>query len=211
MPGQDAEALEILHNCQLAAHYLHVHNQAAANGWLEIAAKAATSLLRHIGTVRVGGATASVVPPDKAFYLAGLAWRRITDKRGQAFVFLNALLDIAEAVEDNSAAGLDMSDLVESGIPLVFVLPQREAAYVSDREMEEVKDWVLEISMQQDIDQRLAVRAGGDTTRSSTRTQVTPTLTRGARSCGRVPTAGATCTRARSSATNAATPARRAR
>ena len=134
-----------------------MHNQAISNEWWDIAAKAATSLLRYIGTINIGAAPSSIVPADKAFYLAGNAWKRIADRRGQAFVFLNAFLDTTEAIEDGNTASLDLSDLLDTGIPLTFELPQREAMYVDDDGVEAAKDWVLEISMHQDIDQSLAV------------------------------------------------------
>lgn len=49
-----------------------MHSQAQANGWPEMAAKSATSLLRHMAVLRNGAHSASLVPPDKAFYLAGM-------------------------------------------------------------------------------------------------------------------------------------------
>lgn len=76
----------------------------------------------------------------------------------QAFVFLNAFLDVSEAIEDGSLDALDMSDLVHSGLPLAFTLPAATAAYVDSAAVEAVKDWVLETSMQQDVAQALSVR-----------------------------------------------------
>ena len=77
--GVAQEALDNVGRAAAAAHLLHMHAAAAAQRRPAAAAKAATSLLRYVAPVATGGAggaTASVVPVDKALYLAGTSWQQ---------------------------------------------------------------------------------------------------------------------------------------
>jgi hypothetical protein len=86
--GVPQEARDQLEACYWAAHYLTMHTLAAQHGWAAVAAKAATSLLRFTAPISVAsetrgsgggvatGGVASVVPVDKALYLAGTAWQQ---------------------------------------------------------------------------------------------------------------------------------------
>lgn len=84
---------------------------------------------------------------------------QVQSKENDAFVFLNAFLDVIEAMEDGSTAALDLSDLAEQGLFTGFELPPRDTAYVGQAAVERVKGWVLEAAMQQDIGQTLTTRS----------------------------------------------------
>ena len=72
-----------------------------------------------------------------------------------AFVFLNRYLDISEAIEDGEAtsANLDNSDFKSTEIPYDFPLPRDQC--LDDDAREEVRDWVLQLSMDGSVVQSL--------------------------------------------------------
>ena len=76
-PASDPTAVDVLQKCMNAFTYLVVLSRAEQNGWQEMAAKAATSLLRFLEPVQVGASEIVLMPADKAFYLAGCAWRKV--------------------------------------------------------------------------------------------------------------------------------------
>ena len=94
------------------------------------------------------------VPADKAFYEAGMACRDRNDLN-MAFVFLNRYLDITEAVEEHepSSTSLDNSDFANTEIPFDFPLPSKQ--FLGDAEREKVRDYVLELSMNSQVQQAL--------------------------------------------------------
>ena len=83
---------------------------------------------------------------------------QVPKHHNDAFVFLNAFLDISEAIEDESRATLDLSDLSDTRIFLDFALPAREAVYAADSAIEGVKEWVLDAAMRQNISQEVSQR-----------------------------------------------------
>ncbi|CAI9743012.1 Hypothetical predicted protein [Octopus vulgaris] len=107
-----------------------------------MAAKLSVSLLRHT----------DIVPADKAFYEAGLLCKSV-GWEAMAFVFTNHLLDIAEAIEDGTLDSLDHSDFQATDIP--FEIPLPEHLFLSPGELEQQKEWVLEVSMNQNVEQVL--------------------------------------------------------
>ena len=123
---------------------------AKAQALRSIAASARTSILRYVGEV----------PADKAFLEAGMACRE-AGRHSSAFVFLNRFLDITEAIDedaDASALELDNSDYVQTDIPFDFAIPA--AHYLENEDdREAVRDQVLEMSMQQQVEQVLPTRA----------------------------------------------------
>lgn len=72
-------------------------------------------------------------------------------REDEAFVFLNHYLDICEAIEEGNADLLDHSDFTETDFPQEIPLPV--APFLSSEQHEEVKEWVLTISMDQKVDQ----------------------------------------------------------
>ncbi|KAL3927042.1 MAG: hypothetical protein SGPRY_003008 [Prymnesium sp.] len=126
----------------------------------EAVRKVAVSLLRYIREI----------PADKAFYEAGMACKGValiewiidmlcvlqaSSDLNMAFVFLNRFLDISEAVEehDTSSTTLDNSDFAETEIPFDFPLPEKQ--FLCDADREKVRDFVLELSMNDKVQQAL--------------------------------------------------------
>ncbi|XP_070378558.1 intraflagellar transport protein 172 homolog [Dermacentor albipictus] len=114
----------------------------------EHAMKISVSLLRYT----------EHIPADKAFYEAGLACKTL-NKEGMAFVFWNHYLDICEAIEEGSVDTLDHSDFQNTDIP--FEIPLPEKMFLDEAQHEEVKEWVLAISMNQGVEQALPVDEQG--------------------------------------------------
>ena len=153
------------------SHMTSAKDVAEERGASDTRRKLALVILRHI----------RIVPADKAFYDAGQCSRQANDL-SMAFVFLNRYLDITEAMEENeaNAAALDNSDFVETGIPTDFPLPDKQ--FLSDKDREKVRDYVLELSMNANVQQTLntsemeAIFKEGD--------QVKDAVLRGGRSSG---------------------------
>merc|ERR1719471_231063 len=110
----------------------------------EISTKILISLLRHT----------DIIPADKAFYEAGIACRDI-NWENMAFVFLNRYLDLYEAIEERSLDNLDNTDFADTDIP--FEIPLPEEPFLDERQHEEVKEWVLAVSMDQRVEQQLPI------------------------------------------------------
>jgi hypothetical protein len=72
-------------------------------------------------------------------------------QESEAFVFLNHYLDLCEAIEEGNVDLLDYSDFTNTDFPMEIPLPA--TLHVSSQEHEEVKEWVLAISMDQKVDQ----------------------------------------------------------
>ncbi|BFY99323.1 hypothetical protein BsWGS_02362 [Bradybaena similaris] len=127
----------------LIAHYYATRSAAMAQPSLEsIAGKLSVSLLRHT----------DVVPADKAFYEAGMLCRSL-GWENMAFVFLNRYLDIGEAMEEGSLDMLDHSDFQDTDIP--FEIPIPEKPFLTSQQHEEVKEWILAVSMDRKVKQDL--------------------------------------------------------
>lgn len=150
------EALDNLRACHSAAQHLTVASRASQAGaaLAPLAAKAAIALLQSVAPLSTGGAP--LVPIDKALFLAGSACRSAGSAfAGAAFVLLNAFVDVTEAMEDGSAAALDLAELSPAGLPATFLLPPPSAAYVGAEEVEAVKEWVISAAMQAGGEQTL--------------------------------------------------------
>ena len=108
--------------------------------------KVCISLLRYTNEVRV----------DKAFYEAGVACQQ-EGWLNMGFVFLNRYLDLADAIQDPDggvAALSDSTDFENTDIP-VYDIPLPESNFTSEDQREKIKDWVLQISMEQKVEQSL--------------------------------------------------------
>eukprot|EP01137_Pigoraptor_chileana_P037243 Opistho-2@34026 len=93
------------------------------------------------------------IPADKAFYEAGIA-AKTCNWENLAFVFLNRYLDLSEAIEEGTLEMLENSDFVQTDIPFEVPLPEHQC--LSEAKREEVREWVLAISMDQQVDQTLS-------------------------------------------------------
>ncbi|CAJ0966968.1 unnamed protein product [Ranitomeya imitator] len=113
-----------------------------------VAAKLCISLLRHT----------DLLPADKAFYEAGLAAKAM-GWENSAFIFLNRFLDLVDAIEEGSLDALDHSDFQSTDIPFEVPLPAKQHIPLEKRE--EVREWVLAVSMDQRVEQVLPVDERG--------------------------------------------------
>lgn len=76
-----------------------------------------------------------------------------------AFIFLNRYLDIYEVIEDSDVNNLgDNSDFALTDIPSPFDVSLPEKNFINDKEKESVRDWLLQISINQKVDQQLPTR-----------------------------------------------------
>ncbi|XP_074392344.1 intraflagellar transport protein 172 homolog isoform X2 [Zonotrichia albicollis] len=127
----------------LICHYCAA--RAAAQGLPQLdtmAAQLSISLLRHT----------DLLPADKAFYEAGMAAKAVSWEN-MAFVFLNRFLDLSDAIEEGNLDSLDHSDFQQTDIPFEVPLPAQQ--HVPEEQREEVRDWVLTVSMDQRLQQVL--------------------------------------------------------
>uniref|UniRef100_A0A8C2A4U9 Intraflagellar transport 172 n=1 Tax=Cyprinus carpio TaxID=7962 RepID=A0A8C2A4U9_CYPCA len=107
---------------------------------ISVAAKLSISLLRHT----------ELIPADKAFYEAGLAAKAV-DWENMAFIFLNRFLDLADGIDEGTLDALDHTDFQDTDIP--FEVPVPSKLHVEKRE--EIREWVLTVSMDQRVEQVL--------------------------------------------------------
>ncbi|VDM09167.1 unnamed protein product [Wuchereria bancrofti] len=92
-----------------------------------------------------------IMQADKVFYEAGMACRKLgTTKERLAFMLLNHYLDLCDAIEDQDPSAVDGSIFDGTDIPQ------------EDDEHEEVKEWVLAISMEQSIERSLPYDTDGN-------------------------------------------------
>ncbi|CAH1372030.1 unnamed protein product [Tenebrio molitor] len=120
------------------------------------------SACRHVPTLKAVGVKIStallrytdIIPADKAFYEAGKDLKE-EGKLSEAFVFLNHYLDLCEAIEEGEGQLVDHSDLVQTDFPSNIPLPSRLYLSEDPREHDNIREWVLTVSMDQRIDQTL--------------------------------------------------------
>ncbi|EJD74502.1 intraflagellar transporter osm-1 [Loa loa] len=129
------------------AHYGALRSAILEYGGTEIeliAAQITISFIRY----------SDIMQADKVFYEAGMACRKLGSKKERlAFILLNHYLDLCEAIEDQDPSIVDGSIFDGTDIPQEVLLPATK--YTSDDEHEEVKEWVLAISIQQSIERSL--------------------------------------------------------
>ncbi|KAK7878726.1 hypothetical protein WMY93_030965 [Mugilogobius chulae] len=127
----------------LIAHYYATRSAAKGVEQLSsVASKLSVSLLRHT----------EMIPADKAFYEAGTDCRAV-GWDSMAFVFLNHFLDLCDAIEEGNLDGLDHTDFLDTDIP--FEVPVPSKLFVSEEQREQIRDWVLTVSMDQRLEQVL--------------------------------------------------------
>ncbi|KAL3276031.1 hypothetical protein HHI36_020760 [Cryptolaemus montrouzieri] len=109
-----------------------------------IGVKISTALLRYT----------DIIPADKAYYEAGMDLKS-EERYSEAFVFLNHYLDLCEAIEDGEGQLVDHSDLIQTDFPSNVPLPSQLYLRDDQREHDNVREWVLTVSMDQRIEQTL--------------------------------------------------------
>eukprot|EP00742_Colponemidia_sp_Colp-10_P004835 GILJ01005162.1.p1 GENE.GILJ01005162.1~~GILJ01005162.1.p1 ORF type:complete len:1182 (-),score=172.76 GILJ01005162.1:116-3661(-) len=133
----------------LIAHLMVLRFACAKHTTLkELVARQSVALLRYIG----------IIPIDRAFYEAGVACKAVK-WMNMAFVFTNRYLDLTEAMEDaDNSVMFDNADFEHTDIPSPYDVTLPEKQCLSDDAREEVRDWVLQVSMDQKIEQSLSTR-----------------------------------------------------
>ncbi|CAE7947674.1 ift172 [Symbiodinium sp. KB8] len=113
----------------------------------EVVAKISVALCRYCAEF----------PLDLAFYDAGIDCKN-AGMINMSFFFLNRFLDIADAIEDPDNAAIDNTDFMETDIPSPYDLDLPEQAHISNDKVEEIRDWVLGWSMDQNVQQKMDLR-----------------------------------------------------
>lgn len=76
----------------------------------------------------------------------------------EAFVFLNHYLDICEAIEEAEGQLVDHSDLVQTDFPSNIPLPSELYLRNEHQVHENIREWVLTVSMDQNVDQASTIK-----------------------------------------------------
>ncbi|XP_073709088.1 intraflagellar transport protein 172 homolog [Garra rufa] len=127
----------------LVAHYYATRSAAKGIDQLSsVVARLSISLLRHT----------ELIPADKAFYEAGLAAKAV-EWENMAFIFLNRFLDLADGIDEGTLDALDHTDFQDTDIP--FEVPVPSKLHVTVEKREEIREWVLTVSMDQRVEQVL--------------------------------------------------------
>lgn len=95
-----------------------------------------------------------IIPCDKGFFEAGMDLRSL-GRESEAFVILNHYLDVCEAIEEGSGNLVDHSDLAATDFPSSVPIPAEQHLKNEMNLHEEVREWVLAVSMDQKVDQVL--------------------------------------------------------
>lgn len=106
-----------------------------------LAVKISVALLRYTETI----------PVDKGFYEAGMDLRSI-GRESEAFVILNHYLDVSEAI-DGADVLVDHLNLAATDFPSSVPIPSELHLKNELNLHEEVREWVLSVSMDQRVDQ----------------------------------------------------------
>lgn len=109
------------------------------------AAKESISLLRYTNEI----------PADRAFYEAGSA-SKSANLLNMAFICWNRFLDLSEAIEEHDASMLENADFENTDVPFDIELPA--SPFLSESEREQVRDWVLTVSLDSSIRQEIDKR-----------------------------------------------------
>lgn len=70
-----------------------------------------------------------------------------------AFIFLNRFLDLADGIDEGTLDALDHTDFQDTDIP--FEVPVPSKLHVTVEKREEIREWVLTVSMDQRVEQVL--------------------------------------------------------
>ncbi|XP_068142396.1 LOW QUALITY PROTEIN: intraflagellar transport protein 172 homolog [Drosophila tropicalis] len=142
--GQSAFSVSV-QQFLLIAHYYAVRSACREVPSLQpVALRLSLALLRHT----------DILPVDKGFFEAGMDLRQ-AGREAEAFVMLNHYLDVCEAIEEGSGNLVDHTDLASTDFPSSVPLPEDIHLKNEPNLHEEVREWVLAVSMDQQVDQQL--------------------------------------------------------
>merc|ERR1712048_1454116 len=129
----------------MAAHYQACRGRFAEHAKSgELIAKTSVALCRYCAEF----------PVDRSFYEAGIDCKN-AGMINMSFFFLNRFLDIADAIEDPENAQIDNTDFADTDIPSPYDLDMPETAYIQGQQVEEIRDWVLGWSMDENVKQKM--------------------------------------------------------
>eukprot|EP00767_Chilomastix_cuspidata_P007164 gnl/Chilomastix_cuspidata/775.p1 GENE.gnl/Chilomastix_cuspidata/775~~gnl/Chilomastix_cuspidata/775.p1 ORF type:complete len:1830 (+),score=796.01 gnl/Chilomastix_cuspidata/775:2075-7564(+) len=132
-PGADAAAT--LERYFYAAHFVVQYCNHVSQERHVLAAHCALALTFY----------ADVLPVDRTFTVAGLACRKV-HWDAEALIFLNLALDIRDSLlGGDDIVNVDVTDIIETGIPVEFTTPSR--FFLDDARIEDVRQWVMMVSM----------------------------------------------------------------
>lgn len=147
--GQDANEIKEVERLLHVAHYESLHAVCKSKGgvYAEMQQRLATALIRYC----------DVLPADRVFYEAGQACKA-AGKLNQAFVFTNRFLDICDAMEEAEGTSMiENTDFENTDVPFDFNIQDR--TFLGEKERDEVRDWVLTLSVDNKVEPVLSTRA----------------------------------------------------
>jgi intraflagellar transport protein 172 len=113
-----------------------------------VTAMLCTSLLRYCKEIR----------SDKAFFDAGNANRKVGNN-DMAHIFFNRYIDLYDAIEDPDNNGIQQNtEFEETDIPSPYDIALPEKNMLTPQERDRIRDWVLEIGMNDNVGQALPCR-----------------------------------------------------
>lgn len=143
----DLTILDRFENLLLIAHYYATRAVCRDVIALKnVAIKISLAILRYTETI----------PVDKAFLEAGMDLRAV-GRESEAFVILNHYLDICEAIDEGSGSLVDHSDFTVTDFPSSVPIPERMHLNDMLDIHEEIREWVLAVSMDQNINQVILI------------------------------------------------------
>lgn len=147
-------------NQQYFKRFLYLAHFSALRKALELLSEQQSPVVDHLKILQLKLSIAMLryiepLRPDKAFYEAGIACKLWggTDYEKMAFLFLNQYLDITDAIDENDPNLVDNGVYEGTDIPTNYALPNEK--YLSNTEQDEVKEWVLAISVDQNMEKLL--------------------------------------------------------
>mmetsp|Transcript_43825 Transcript_43825/g.127597 ORF Transcript_43825/g.127597 Transcript_43825/m.127597 type:complete len:803 (-) Transcript_43825:142-2550(-) len=96
-------------------------------------------------------------PVDRAFYNAGMDCKA-AKMTNMSFFFFNRFLDISDAIDDPENAAIDNSDFMDTDIPSPYDLDLPETPFIQGQPLEDIREWVLQKSMDQSVQAKLDTR-----------------------------------------------------
>jgi len=142
MPGH-TEFQQLLY----IVHFVTLKIECERSGLGDLAAKLAVALVRYC----------TEIPADRAFHDAGELCKK-QNMLNMAFVFFNRYLDLTEAMEEPDGNMIDNSDFANTDVPFDFPLPEKQQTDEERAHTEEVRNWVLQVSMDNAMEQSLDMR-----------------------------------------------------
>lgn len=141
--SSDANDTDLFEQYLLIAHYYATRAACREVPSLQqIGVKISVAILRYT----------EWIPVDKAFYEAGMDLRSL-GRECEAFVILNHYLDVCEAIDEGSGNRVDYTDFTCTDFPPSVQIPHQMHLHDDIGIHEDIRNWVLEISMDQKVNQ----------------------------------------------------------